>query len=93
MFIDCSVIYSTSINRHPGIYKADYLCELYSRSGDDPNDAPPAPELPDWCHGMFCVSLMSEGQMSVKVHARKSNMIFKKKKNVCLMIFNMREKM
>ncbi|XP_037799938.1 mRNA-capping enzyme-like [Penaeus monodon] len=36
--------------RHPGIYKADYLCELYSRSGDDPNDAPPAPELPDWCH-------------------------------------------
>ncbi len=36
--------------RPPGIYKADYLQELYQRY-DDPDDCPPAPELPDWCFG------------------------------------------
>ncbi|XP_068216244.1 mRNA-capping enzyme isoform X2 [Palaemon carinicauda] len=36
--------------REPGIYKGDYLRSLYERSGDDPNEAPPAPELPDWCN-------------------------------------------
>ncbi|KAL5108410.1 mRNA-capping enzyme [Taenia crassiceps] len=35
--------------RPPGIYKADYLMELYKRF-DDPDDCPPAPELPDWCY-------------------------------------------
>lgn len=34
--------------RPPGIYKQDYLEELYRRYGDV-EDAPPAPPLPDWC--------------------------------------------
>uniref|UniRef100_A0A5K3EXW1 mRNA-capping enzyme n=1 Tax=Mesocestoides corti TaxID=53468 RepID=A0A5K3EXW1_MESCO len=34
--------------RPPGIYKADYLMELYKRF-DDPADCIPAPDLPDWC--------------------------------------------
>ncbi|MBN3301780.1 MCE1 enzyme, partial [Amia calva] len=34
--------------RPPGIYKADYLKELFCRYGDA-EDAPPAPTLPDWC--------------------------------------------
>ncbi|XP_075158681.1 RNA guanylyltransferase and 5'-phosphatase mRNA capping enzyme [Haematobia irritans] len=34
--------------RPPGIYKQDYINELYRRY-DDEDDAPPAPELPDWC--------------------------------------------
>lgn len=35
--------------REPGIYKEDYIRGLYELSGDDPNEAPPAPQLPDWC--------------------------------------------
>ncbi|XP_053316627.1 mRNA-capping enzyme [Spea bombifrons] len=34
--------------RPPGIYKGDYLKELFQRFGDV-EDAPPPPELPDWC--------------------------------------------
>ncbi|XP_061741857.1 mRNA-capping enzyme isoform X1 [Nerophis ophidion] len=34
--------------RAPGIYKGDYLKELFRRYGDE-EDAPPAPVLPDWC--------------------------------------------
>nr|VZI50502.1 unnamed protein product [Spirometra erinaceieuropaei] len=34
--------------RPPGIYKADYLKELFERYGD-PDDCPAAPPLPDWC--------------------------------------------
>lgn len=34
--------------RSPGIYKSDYLKELFRRYGEV-DDAPPAPELPDWC--------------------------------------------
>ncbi|KAG7266881.1 hypothetical protein CRUP_027944 [Coryphaenoides rupestris] len=37
-----------SLSRPPGIYKGDYLKELFRRYGDL-EDAPPAPELPDWC--------------------------------------------
>lgn len=36
-------------SREPGIYKADYLKELFTRYGDIA-DTPDAPELPDWCH-------------------------------------------
>lgn len=35
--------------RPPGIYKQDYITELYRRY-DDEDDATPAPALPDWCH-------------------------------------------
>uniref|UniRef100_A0A4W4EKI4 mRNA-capping enzyme n=1 Tax=Electrophorus electricus TaxID=8005 RepID=A0A4W4EKI4_ELEEL len=34
--------------RSPGIYKGDYLKELFRRYGDV-DDTPPAPQLPDWC--------------------------------------------
>ncbi|UYV62070.1 RNGTT [Cordylochernes scorpioides] len=34
--------------RPPGIYKQDYLQELFQRYGDV-DDTPPAPPLPDWC--------------------------------------------
>ncbi|KER26283.1 hypothetical protein T265_06475 [Opisthorchis viverrini] len=34
--------------RPPGIYKPDYLQELFERYGS-PEDCPPAPPLPDWC--------------------------------------------
>lgn len=35
--------------RPPGIYKEDYLKEIYKRYSGDPDEAPPAPELPEWC--------------------------------------------
>lgn len=34
--------------RAPGIYKGDYIHELYTRF-DDPQDAPPPPTRPAWC--------------------------------------------
>ncbi|XP_033726963.1 mRNA-capping enzyme-like isoform X2 [Pecten maximus] len=34
--------------RPPGIYKQDYLEELFTRYGEK-EDTPPAPILPDWC--------------------------------------------
>lgn len=34
--------------RAPGIYKEDYLKELFRRYADE-DDAPPAPTLPEWC--------------------------------------------
>jgi len=34
--------------RVPGIYKEDYIQELFKRYGDVA-DAPPPPEMPDWC--------------------------------------------
>lgn len=34
--------------RSPGIYKGDYLKELFRRYGDV-EDAPAAPALPEWC--------------------------------------------
>lgn len=34
--------------RPPGIYKEDYIQELFQRLGDV-EDAPPAPAMPDWC--------------------------------------------
>lgn len=34
--------------RAPGIYKGDYLKELFRRYSDG-ESAPPAPELPEWC--------------------------------------------
>ena len=42
--------------RPPGIYKDDYLLELFTRYGDK-QDTPPAPVLPDWCTGQLKVFL------------------------------------
>lgn len=36
--------------RPPGIYKQDYLDELFRRYGD-PEETPGAPPLPQWCTG------------------------------------------
>nr|CDS26286.1 mrna capping enzyme [Hymenolepis microstoma] len=48
----CSLEYALQLfaeARKPGIYKADYLKQLYTRF-DDPEDCPLPPELPDWCN-------------------------------------------
>lgn len=47
--------------RHPGIYKGDYIRALYERSGDDPNEAPPPPPLPDWCNEFDDSTLDDDG--------------------------------
>jgi len=36
-------------SRTPGIYKGHYLQELWERYGSGGLDAPPPPELPEWC--------------------------------------------
>lgn len=49
--LDCSVeaaLSAFAAARPPGIYKEDYIRELYRRY-DDEEDAPPPPEMPDWC--------------------------------------------
>ncbi|KAI8128169.1 mRNA-capping enzyme [Lucilia cuprina] len=49
--LDCSVEAALSMfatARAPGIYKQDYINELYRRYEDE-EDATPAPELPAWC--------------------------------------------
>lgn len=38
--------------RPPGIYKGDYIKELFRRY-DDEDDAIAPPALPDWCFGMY----------------------------------------
>lgn len=43
-----AAINAFSKERPPGIYKDDYLLELFTRYGDK-QDTPPAPVLPDWC--------------------------------------------
>ncbi|KAK3858414.1 hypothetical protein Pcinc_035397 [Petrolisthes cinctipes] len=48
--------------RPPGIYKGDYLRTMYERTGDDPNDAPPAPPLPDWCNEYDDSTLDDDGE-------------------------------
>ena len=35
--------------RPPGIYKGDYITDLFERYGDVA-DAPAVPDLPDWCY-------------------------------------------
>lgn len=50
--MDCSVeaaLAAFAHSRPPGIYKADYIKELFRRY-DDEDDAPPPPELPAWCY-------------------------------------------
>lgn len=57
--MDCSVeaaIMAFAKARPPGIYKADYIKELFRRY-DDEDDAPPAPPLPNWCYGSFDFTL------------------------------------
>lgn len=53
--MDCSVeaaIMAFANSRPPGIYKQDYINELFSRY-DDIDDAITAPELPQWCYGTY----------------------------------------
>ena len=49
----CSIEAAVSVftqMRPPGIYKQEYLSELFSRYGER-DDTPLAPPLPDWCLG------------------------------------------
>ncbi|KAJ8934930.1 hypothetical protein NQ314_013089 [Rhamnusium bicolor] len=49
--MDCSLEIALDMfakARPVGIYKGDYIQELYKRY-DDVDDAPPPPNLPDWC--------------------------------------------
>ncbi|KAH8266560.1 hypothetical protein KR018_001419, partial [Drosophila ironensis] len=49
--LDCSVEAALAVfagARPPGIYKQDYINELYKRYEDE-EDAPQAPEQPNWC--------------------------------------------
>ncbi|XP_030830512.1 mRNA-capping enzyme [Strongylocentrotus purpuratus] len=51
--LDWSVDAAVSLfaqGRPPGIYKGDYIQELFDRYGDV-SEAPPPPDLPDWCVG------------------------------------------
>ncbi len=45
--VDIAIKYFARV-RPPGIYKEEYIRELYRRY-DDVADAPPAPPLPEWC--------------------------------------------
>ncbi|XP_037938314.1 mRNA-capping enzyme-like [Teleopsis dalmanni] len=50
--LDCSVEAALSmfaVARPPGIYKQDYINELFSRY-EEAEEATEAPELPDWCN-------------------------------------------
>ncbi|XP_052096920.1 mRNA-capping enzyme-like isoform X7 [Mytilus californianus] len=44
-----AAVQTYATQRPPGIYKQDYLKELFSRYGDV-DDTPPAPPLPAWCN-------------------------------------------
>lgn len=51
--LDCSVaaaLMAFAEARPPGIYKPDYIQELFRRYNEE-DELLPAPELPDWCHG------------------------------------------
>ncbi|KAM8954080.1 mRNA-capping enzyme [Pelodytes ibericus] len=64
--------------RPPGIYKADYLKELFQRYGDI-EDAPPPPELPDWCfeeddeddEGNNIIQEAEAGSSGAAIHRKK----------------------
>ncbi len=45
-----AAVQAFAVARPPGIYKEDYLQELFRRYGDI-DDTPAAPMLPDWCEG------------------------------------------
>lgn len=50
--MDCSVeaaLMAFAQARPPGIYKEDYIKELFRRYEEDDVDVPPPPEMPDWC--------------------------------------------
>ncbi|XP_063408079.1 mRNA-capping enzyme-like isoform X5 [Mytilus trossulus] len=44
-----AAVQTYATQRPPGIYKQDYIKELFSRYGDV-DDTPPAPPLPAWCN-------------------------------------------
>jgi len=58
----CSIEAAVSVFRQmrpPGIYKQDYLYELFSRYGER-DDTPSAPPLPDWCLGQCPVEISDD---------------------------------
>ncbi|XP_064481228.1 mRNA-capping enzyme-like isoform X1 [Ornithodoros turicata] len=55
-----AAVKAIAMARPPGIYKADYLRELFSRYGDVA-DTVPAPPRPDWCIEEDSVDLDDDG--------------------------------
>ncbi|XP_055871008.1 mRNA-capping enzyme-like [Biomphalaria glabrata] len=53
--------------RPPGIYKQDYLDELFKRFGDI-DDVPSAPPLPDWCTESDDTEVDDDGSTSQEVN-------------------------
>lgn len=71
---DCSVQVAMDMFsevRPPGIYKQDYIQELYKRY-DDINDAPTAPDLPDWCFADEDVQIGSGNSTSSESYSGSS---------------------
>ena len=52
--------------RPPGIYKAEYIEELFQRYGDV-SDAPAVPDLPDWCNE----DETDEGSNNIRNHGNR----------------------
>lgn len=44
-----AAIQTFAASRPPGIYKQDYINELFNRYGDEDDEPLHAPELPEWC--------------------------------------------
>ncbi|KAH8236005.1 hypothetical protein KR032_012247 [Drosophila birchii] len=71
--LDCSVEAALSVfaaARPPGIYKQDYINELYKRYEDE-EDAPQAPEQPNWC--LEYDDSNGDGSMPVESRKRHSS--------------------
>ena len=71
--------------REPGIYKQDYLDDLHRRFGDATEEAPQAPELPEWCYGKFtliprCNPAGSHVQLESRIILRS---LYPTPKNLC----------
>lgn len=68
--MDCSVeiaLQEFSSSRHPGIYKQNYINELYRKYGDI-NDVPVAPALPDWYNDEGNSQQYKDGEKNPKPH-------------------------
>lgn len=66
--MDCSVeaaVMSFAQARPPGIYKEDYIKELFRRY-DDEDDALAAPERPSWCNRGIVESLSENLKIIIK---------------------------
>ncbi|XP_017773246.1 PREDICTED: mRNA-capping enzyme-like, partial [Nicrophorus vespilloides] len=73
--LDCSLEIALRMfaeARPPGIYKGDYIKELYRRFADE-EDAPPPPEMPAWCFDGEMDSPASFSMLSNNSHSEESS--------------------